>query len=134
MWLIPRLEAFQHDNPDIDIRIDASDNALDLDVADVDLALRYGPVASMPPNAIRMFGEQLTPVASPWLIKIAAAACAEKARGPGELCTDRGGRRPPHTPGVADLAPLVQTNAAYPSSRPSAGCTSTTPTRWCRPP
>ncbi|MGE0330371.1 MAG: LysR substrate-binding domain-containing protein [Ramlibacter sp.] len=72
MWLIPRLEAFQRDNPDIDIRIDASDNALDLDVADVDLALRYGPVASMPPNAVRMFGEQLTPVASPWLIKSGA--------------------------------------------------------------
>eukprot|EP01034_Spumella_vulgaris_P044181 gene44181-54918_t len=72
MWLIPRLEAFQRDNPDIDIRIDASDNALDLDVADVDLALRYGPVASMPAQAVRMFGEQLTPVASPWLIKSGA--------------------------------------------------------------
>ncbi|MBX3586170.1 MAG: LysR substrate-binding domain-containing protein [Ramlibacter sp.] len=69
MWLIPRLEAFQRDNPDIDIRIDASDSAVDLDVADVDLALRYGPVANMPPNAVRMFGEQLTPVASPWLLK-----------------------------------------------------------------
>ena len=67
MWLIPRLEAFQRDHPDIDIRIDASDQAVDLDVADVDLALRYGPVASMPPTAVRMFGEQLTPVASPWL-------------------------------------------------------------------
>ena len=30
-------------------------------IADVDLALRYGPMASMPPNAIRLFGEQLTP-------------------------------------------------------------------------
>ncbi len=69
MWLIPRLEAFQRDNPDIDIRIDASDNTVDLDVADVDLAMRYGPMASMPPNAVRMFGEQLTPVASPWLLK-----------------------------------------------------------------
>ncbi|MFO1245211.1 MAG: LysR substrate-binding domain-containing protein [Ramlibacter sp.] len=69
MWLIPRLEAFQRDHPDIDIRIDASDQAVDLDVADVDLALRYGPVASMPPTAVRMFGEQLTPVASPWLLK-----------------------------------------------------------------
>ncbi len=69
MWLIPRLEQFQRDNPDIDIRIDASDNAVDLDVADVDLALRYGPTASMPPRAIRLFGEQLTPVASPWLLK-----------------------------------------------------------------
>jgi LysR family transcriptional regulator, glycine cleavage system transcriptional activator len=69
MWLIPRMEVFQRENPDIDIRIDASDNAIDLDVADVDMALRYGPATSMPPNAIRLFGEQLTPVTSPWLIK-----------------------------------------------------------------
>lgn len=69
MWLIPRLEAFQRDNPDIDIRIDASDMAVDLDVADVDLALRYGPGTNMPQGAIRMFGETLTPVASPWLLK-----------------------------------------------------------------
>ncbi len=69
MWLIPRLEAFQRDHPDIDIRIDASDAAVDLDLADVDLALRYGPAVSMPAHAQRMFGEQLTPVASPWLLK-----------------------------------------------------------------
>ncbi len=69
MWLIPRLEQFQRDNPDIDIRIDATDTSLDLDLADVDLALRYGPTANMPPKAIRLFGEQLTPVASPWLLK-----------------------------------------------------------------
>ncbi len=69
MWMIPRLEAFQRDNPDIDIRIDASDTAVDLDVADVDLALRYAPPENMPPEAIRLFGETLTPVASPWLIK-----------------------------------------------------------------
>ena len=69
MWLIPRLEAFQRDNPEIDIRIDASDIAVDLDVADVDIALRYGPPEGMPPGAVRLFGETLTPVASPWLIK-----------------------------------------------------------------
>ena len=69
MWLIPRLEGFQRDNPDIDIRIDASDAAMDLDVADVDLALRYGPASAMPPDAVRLFGEQLTPVTSPWLLK-----------------------------------------------------------------
>jgi DNA-binding transcriptional LysR family regulator len=72
MWLIPRLEQFQRDNPEIDIRIDASDASLDLELADVDLALRYGPTANMPPKAIRLFGEQLTPVASPWLLKSAA--------------------------------------------------------------
>ena len=69
MWLIPRLEAFQRDNPDIDFRIDASDTAVDLEVADVDLALRYGPAASMPAQAQRMFGEQLTPVVSALLLK-----------------------------------------------------------------
>lgn len=69
MWLIPRLEAFQRDNPDMDIRIDASDSAVDLDVADVDLALRYGPADAMPAGAVRLFGETLMPVASPWLIK-----------------------------------------------------------------
>ncbi|MFC5500393.1 LysR substrate-binding domain-containing protein [Caenimonas terrae] len=72
MWLIPRLEQFQRDNPDIDIRIDASDASLDLDIADVDLALRYGPTANMPANALRLFGEQLTPVVSPWLLKSSA--------------------------------------------------------------
>jgi DNA-binding transcriptional LysR family regulator len=74
MWLIPRLEQFQRDNPDIDIRIDASDNTLDLEIADVDLALRYGPMASMPAQAVRMFGEQLTPVVSPWLLKTRSLA------------------------------------------------------------
>ncbi len=69
MWLIPRMEAFQRDNPDIDIRIDATDVAVDLELADLDLALRYGPASSMPAQAARMFGEQLTPVASPWLLK-----------------------------------------------------------------
>jgi len=69
MWLIPRLEQFQRDHPEIDIRIDASDTSVDLELSDVDLALRYGPVASMPPRAVRLFGEQLTAVASPWLLK-----------------------------------------------------------------
>ena len=69
MWMIPRLEAFQRDNPEIDIRIDASDVAVDLDMADVDIALRYGARENMPAGAQRLFGETLTPVASPWLIK-----------------------------------------------------------------
>lgn len=69
MWLIPRLEQFQREHPGIDIRIDATDTPVDLELADVDLALRYGPVATMPAQAVRLFGEQLTPVVSPWLLK-----------------------------------------------------------------
>lgn len=69
MWLIPRLEQFQRLHANIDIRIDTSDQVIDKDLADVDLALRYGRAEAMPPHAERLFDEQLTPVASPWLLK-----------------------------------------------------------------
>ena len=69
MWLIPRLEDFQSAHPDIDIRIDASDVPVDMETADVDIALRYVRPGQAPAQAIRLFGEQLTPVASPWLLK-----------------------------------------------------------------
>ena len=72
MWLIPRLEEFQRDYPDIDIRIDATDTSVDLDTSDVDLALRYSVPTRVPAHALRLFGEQLTPVASPWLLKSSA--------------------------------------------------------------
>ena len=69
MWLIPRLEDFQSAHPDIDIRIDASDVPVDMETADVDIALRYARPAQAPAGAVRLFGEQLAPVASPWLLK-----------------------------------------------------------------
>lgn len=69
MWLIPRLEAFQREHPDIDIRIDASDAFIDMHSADVDLALRSAEPHSGLAQGERLFGEQLTLVASPWLLK-----------------------------------------------------------------
>lgn len=69
MWLIPRLEAFQREHPDIDIRIDATDNVIDLDTADVDIALRYAAPGPLSAQGLRLFGEQMTAVASPWLLK-----------------------------------------------------------------
>lgn len=68
MWLIPRLEMFQRAHPEIDIRVEASDAAIDLETSGIDLALRYGPASRMPSNASRLFGEQLTPMASAWLL------------------------------------------------------------------
>ncbi|MFY3384493.1 LysR substrate-binding domain-containing protein [Paracidovorax sp. MALMAid1276] len=70
MWLIPRMEEFQRDNPGIDIRIDASDVQVDLDTSDVDLALRYAmPASAAQSGGVRLFGEQLAVVGSPWLLK-----------------------------------------------------------------
>ena len=70
-WFDCTVQGFEaHAGPTpMDIRIDASDAPVDLDISDLDLALRYGPAASMPSHAQRLFGEQLTPVASPWLLK-----------------------------------------------------------------
>jgi DNA-binding transcriptional LysR family regulator len=69
MWLIPRLEAFQREYPDIDIRIDATDAVIDMNNTDVDLALRYANPSQIGSSAERLFGEHLTVVASPWLLK-----------------------------------------------------------------
>lgn len=69
MWLIPRLEIFQRSHPDIDIRIDATDLYVDLGTSDVDLALRYARPEQMNASAVRLFGEQITPVASRWLLQ-----------------------------------------------------------------
>jgi DNA-binding transcriptional LysR family regulator len=68
-WLIPRMEAFQHDNPDIDLRIEATDSAVNLETSDVDLVLRYAKPSSVSKHATRLFGEQLALVASPLLLK-----------------------------------------------------------------
>jgi DNA-binding transcriptional LysR family regulator len=69
MWLLPRLEGFQAAHPDIDIRIDATDALVNLDTSDADLAIRYTRSGNVAPTALRLFGEQLAPVASPWLLQ-----------------------------------------------------------------
>ena len=82
MWLIPRLEQFQRDNPAIDIRIDTTDAKVDLDLSDADLALRYTMQDESAHGGTLMFGEQLAVVASPWLLKSLGAiqAPADMAR------------------------------------------------------
>lgn len=65
MWLLPRLQAFQRLHPDIDIRVSAADTMADLDDPELDLALRYCLPEDAPPGSTLMFGEIVTPVASP---------------------------------------------------------------------
>jgi len=67
LWLIPQMEAFQRANPDIDIRVSATDKMADIDDPDLDLVLRYSSRDQAGPNALRLFGEMLTPAISPWL-------------------------------------------------------------------
>lgn len=72
LWLIPRLEGFQREHPGLDIRINAEDALHDLDDPEIDLALRHCEATGLPPQAVRLFGECVSPVVSPWLIERAA--------------------------------------------------------------
>lgn len=67
MWLLPRLQQFQREQPGIDIRVSAQDAVADFDDPELDLALRYCHPDNAPPGSTLMFGEVVTPVASPGL-------------------------------------------------------------------
>ncbi len=67
MWLIPQMEAFQRTHADIDIRVSATDQMVDVEDGDHDVVLRYASPENVPPGALRLFGEVLTPVISPWM-------------------------------------------------------------------
>jgi DNA-binding transcriptional LysR family regulator len=67
LWLLPRLGAFLTRHPNIDVRISASNRLDDLRAEGLDLAIRYCPQEAAPPEAERLFGEVVAPVAHPSL-------------------------------------------------------------------
>lgn len=85
LWLLPRIEAFQREHPDIDIRVSAADALADLDDPELDLALRYCSPAQAPVGAIRMFGEVLTPVVSRSLAEAIRLGRAPRLSTPADL-------------------------------------------------
>jgi len=66
MWLVPRLERFRRQQPDIEIRIDGADRRIEMAYADV--ALRYGPGGYTGVWVDWLFGQVNTPVCSPALL------------------------------------------------------------------
>ena len=69
LWLVPRLAAFQREHPSLEIRIDASDRAVDLLAEGVDVAVRRTTPARLPAGltAVRLGDEFATPALSPQL-------------------------------------------------------------------
>ena len=65
LWVIPRLATFRERQPDVEVYVSADDRVVDLARGDVDIAVRYLPDSTAPESAIRLFGERMTPVASP---------------------------------------------------------------------
>jgi LysR family glycine cleavage system transcriptional activator len=67
-WLVPRLERFQEKHPDIEVWVLADMALTDFAIADIDLAIRYGPGGYADVYAERLLGEAVTPVCAPSLV------------------------------------------------------------------
>lgn len=65
LWLVPRLPRFRAQRPDVDIDVGASDRLVDLEVEDVDLAIRYLRTEAAPERAELLFGDCLFALAGP---------------------------------------------------------------------
>ncbi len=68
-WLVPRLEKFMQQWPDIDIRLDVSTSLRDFTRDDIDVAFRWGRGQYPGARADRMFEHAIIPVCSPALLE-----------------------------------------------------------------
>lgn len=68
LWLLPRLPQFRARYPAIEVFLSANNRLVDLEREGFDLAIRYCPEASAPPDATRLFGERLHVVCAPGLL------------------------------------------------------------------
>jgi LysR family glycine cleavage system transcriptional activator len=85
LWLLPRIEAFQRQHPDIDIRVSAHDAMADLDDPELDLALRYISPEQVPTGGVHLFDETLTPVVSRALLEKIRQGDAPRLGQPADL-------------------------------------------------
>lgn len=66
-WLIPRLAGFTAAHPDVDVRISATLDLVDLERSDVDLAVRFVPIADAAGPVL--FEEEVQPMCAPRLLR-----------------------------------------------------------------
>ncbi|YCO03103.1 LysR substrate-binding domain-containing protein [Vibrio sp. VNB-15] len=64
-WLVPRLESFHLDNPDLQVQIFAEGALVNSELKDYDVAIDYGSHPYRDKRAERILNEQLLPVMSP---------------------------------------------------------------------
>jgi LysR family glycine cleavage system transcriptional activator len=94
LWLIPRMEAFQREHADIDIRLSAYDRKVDLEDGESDLALRYDSRPSVPADAQLLFEELLSPAVSPWYLQNPPAPLKRPADLAGHALAEEDDQRP----------------------------------------
>src|SRR6266536_3279972 len=66
LWLIPRLRRFTSLHPDIDVRISATTDALNLERSLIDLAIRYCRPETVPEGAVKLFGAEMITMYMDW--------------------------------------------------------------------
>jgi LysR family transcriptional regulator, glycine cleavage system transcriptional activator len=67
-WLLPRIDRFREQHPDLDIRLDTTDRLVDLAAEGIDLGVRYGLGGYTDLQADKLFDEEVFPVCSPALL------------------------------------------------------------------
>lgn len=65
LWLLPRLVEFRRNFPHIRIRVNTTDEKINLDAENVDIAIRYGVGPFRDGRVVTSCGDVLFPVASP---------------------------------------------------------------------
>ena len=83
LWLGPRLPGFTRLHPEINMRVVASNDTLDLEREHVDIALRYTPRGAAAPSQHKLFDYETFPVTSPALARDRARpirSCADLSR------------------------------------------------------
>ncbi|WP_257387413.1 LysR substrate-binding domain-containing protein [Tahibacter caeni] len=68
-WLVPRLPRFVAQHPELELHLHSGTGLVDFAKDPVDAALRFGPGVWPGLDAIHLFHEWITPVASPALLK-----------------------------------------------------------------
>ena len=69
LWLVPRLAQFRKVHPEIDVRIAANNEILDLERDRIDVAIRYVAADKVPAGAQQLFAEEVVPVCAPELTR-----------------------------------------------------------------
>jgi LysR family glycine cleavage system transcriptional activator len=67
-WLVPRLDSFQAQHPDIDVYVHADMAVVDFAIDDVDVAIRYGSGAYGDLTTQKLMEEKIIPVCAPALL------------------------------------------------------------------
>lgn len=68
-WLVPRLEDFRAKFPQVNVLVESSQQIIDLERSEVDVAIRYGVESDAGLTVHRLFDDQIFPACSPALAK-----------------------------------------------------------------